>query len=419
MRRTFAALSVRSFAVLWAGSLGATTGFFMSTVTQAIVAFELTGRNGAVGVVLVGQGVASIVLGPIGGAVADRVSKKLVTIIGQSVTLVVFVVIGLLLASDRIELYHLAIGSLINGAMFAFIGPSRQAWVVEIVGPDLRGNAVALNQIALNAARIWAPAIAGLMVGSALFGAAGAYFTMAVLYAVALASLVWVPSRPPTPRADRPSVWGDLLAGLRYVAGEPRLRWMLTLFFMLIMLGLSSTTVLPGLLENELNRDVAQVGILQTSNAIGGLIASVAVASVAGSPRSLGVYSIGGIVGGISLALAGLSPSFLVVLLPMFFFGVGLGSFQTLNSALIVTAADPRYYGRVASLTFLAFAGFMIVALPVGLAADRFGERAVLVTLGGLMAVAVLVLSPIIARTPAVRHAEEDPTPATAAAGGD
>ncbi|MDA0351257.1 MAG: MFS transporter [Chloroflexi bacterium] len=417
MRRSFAALSIRSFAILWAGSLGSMTGFFMSTVVQAIVAFDLTGRNGAVGLVLVGQGVSQAVLGPFGGTLADRASKKLVTITGQLITMTVFIVTGMLLAADRIELYHLAIGSLINGATFAFIGPSRQAWVVEIVGSELRGNAVALNQVALNAARIWAPAIAGLMVAAATIGASGAYFAMAALYVVSTVSLLWVPSARNKGGPGRPSMWVDLIAGLRYVGGEPRLRWMLTLFFMLILLGLSSTTVLPGFVSNELGRDAEDFGILQTANAIGGLIASLAVASIASSPRALTIYSAGGVLGGIALMLTGLAPTLVIVLIPMFLFGVGLGAFQTLNSALIVTEADPRYYGRVASLTFLAFAGFQLVSLPVGLAADAFGERATLIALGALSVTSVLVIAPIIARTPKVRRFDEPAAPAAAAGG--
>ena len=255
------------------------------------------------------------------------------------------------------------------------------------------------------------------MVTVAFIGASGAYFTMAALYVVSTASLLWVPSARPTGAASRLSVWGDLAAGIRYVASEPRLRWMLTLFFILILLGLSSTTVLPGLLENGLNRDAEQFGLLSTANAIGGLIASLAVASIVGSPRALTIYSAGGILGGIGLALTGLAPSFLVVLFPMFLFGIGLGAFQTLNSAMIVTSADPRYYGRVASLTFLAFAGFMLVSLPVGLAADEFGERPTLVALGLLSIAAVLAISPIIARTPAVSRVEDPPVEANAAVG--
>ena len=192
MRGSFAALAIRNYAILWVGSLGSFTAFFMSTVVQSIVAFELTGKNSAVGVVLLGQGLASAVLGPFGGAVADRISKRLINAVCQSVITVVFLSIGTLIALDQIALFHLAAGSFVIGTMFAFMGPARQAWVVELVGPELRANAVALNQVALNAARIWAPALAGLMVAVAAIGAEGAYFAMAALYAAVTLLLLMI-----------------------------------------------------------------------------------------------------------------------------------------------------------------------------------------------------------------------------------
>lgn len=416
MGSSFTALRYRPFAILWVGSLTSITAFFMSTIVQAIVAFDLTEKNSAVGIVLLGNGLSSAVLGPFGGAVADRLSKKLVNIVGQTVTMTVFFVIGVLIAADRIELWHLVVGSFFTGASFAFIGPARQAWVAELFDQELRGNAIALNQVALNASRIWAPAIGGFMVSWAVLGAEGAYFAMAGLYVISQVTLIWVPSKAPTPNPARPSVLGDIAAGVRYVAGEPRLRWMTVLFFLLILLGLSSTTVLPGLVENELGRDAEEFSILATANAVGGLIASLLVAGLARSPRALPIYAAGGILGGVGLALTGLAPNFLVVLIPMFIFGAGVGAFQTLNSAIIVTESDPAYFGRVSSLTFMAFAGFLLVSYPVGLLADSIGERPTLVILGLLSVAAVIVVAPLIARSPAVRRAERrsEPEPATA-----
>ena len=196
-----------------------------------------------------------------------------------------------------------------------------------------------------------------------------------------------------------------MLAGVQYAWNQPRLRWMLILFFLMILFGLSSTAVLPGLVENELDRDVKAFSVIQAVNAIGGLLASIAVASVAGSRRALAVYSVSGVLGGLGLILAGIAPTFLIVLLPMFVFGVGFGAFQTLNNAVIVTETDPDYFGRVTSLTFLAFAGFLIAALPVGLAADAIGERLTLVLLGTVTTATVLLIAPLIARAPSIAHA--------------
>ena len=133
MRKIFEALTIRSYAILWAGSLFTFTAFFMSTVVQSIIAFELTGRNSAVGAVLLAQGVGSAVFSPFGGAIADRVSKKFISTLSQLAIAAVFFVTAYLIYQDQIELYHLSIGAFVTGASFAFLGPARQAWVVELL----------------------------------------------------------------------------------------------------------------------------------------------------------------------------------------------------------------------------------------------------------------------------------------------
>lgn len=413
MRGSFASLAIRNYAILWTGSLATFTAFFMSTVVQAIVAFELTGKNGSVGLVLLGQGISMAVLGPFGGAFADRASKRLISVISAIVITGVFLVIGILLATDRIVLFHLVAGAFVIGMMFAFMGPARQAWVVELVGEDLRANAVALNQVALNAARIWAPAIGGLLVAITVVGPAGAYFLMAVLYGLSALSLGLLPPSRPSPNAGRRSVLGDMADGISYVRSQPRLRWMLTLFFAMIVLGLAPTAVvLPGLLENELGEDVDKFGILQTVSAVGGLAASLAVAGIASSPRALAVYTAGALLTGAALILTGLSPNLAILFVPMFLTGLGTGAFQTLNSAVIVVESEPAYYGRVTSLTGLAFAGFMLAGYPVGLAADAFGERPTLIVLGAVTIVLVLIIAPIIARAEPTRRYVPEPVAA-------
>src|SRR5512139_1321862 len=181
-RNTFAALSARDFRVLWTGSLLAFIAFFMSTVVQSVVAFDLSGNNRAVGFVVFAQGVAQLALGPLGGALADRLSKKAVILTCQVTIFAAFVTLGVLVAADVIEVVYLALGSFVIGVAFSFLGPSRQAFMLELVEGSHRGNAVALSQVALNASRIVAPLVAGVMLAIGFLGPAGAFFGMGALY---------------------------------------------------------------------------------------------------------------------------------------------------------------------------------------------------------------------------------------------
>jgi MFS family permease len=104
LQTTFGALANRDFRYLWLGSLSAFMGFFTSNLVQAVVAFELTGRNRAVGAVVFARGLSMIILGPVGGALADRVSKRRILLLCQSVATLVFLWLAALMASGAMTI---------------------------------------------------------------------------------------------------------------------------------------------------------------------------------------------------------------------------------------------------------------------------------------------------------------------------
>ncbi|MFN0093549.1 MAG: MFS transporter [Dehalococcoidia bacterium] len=387
---TFAAFQSRSFTILWSGAFLAFIAFFMSTAVQAVVAFDLAGNNKAVGFVILAQGISQLLLGPFGGALADRLSKRMVILACQSIITVAFLAAAILVATDTITVALLALSSFLIGLAFSFLGPARQGLLVEFVGPARRGNAIALSQVALNASRILAPFIAAAALGIGVIGAAGAFFIMTALYVAAMACTIALPATKPA-SANRPAVLGEIWSGIRYVARTPRIRVLVPSYILVIMCGFPYVSVLPGLVKNEFGRDASQITWLLTINAVGGLATSLAVASLADSRRAPAIYTGMCLVFGISLIVLGLMPSYWLLFLPMFVVGAAGGGFQTLNGALVSHLADPAYFGRVVSLTFLAFASSSVVALPVGSIADHFGEQPTIAASG--VAVCALVIA--------------------------
>lgn len=396
-QQTFAALAIRDFRILWLGTFTSFLAFFMSTVVNSVVAFGLAGTNRAVGLVIFAQGVTMFVLGPIGGATADRLPKRRVVATGQAITAAVFLATAWLVASGRIEVWHLAAGGSVLGACFAFLGPARQALVVEIVPEGQRGNAMALSQVANNASRVGGPAAAGGLLAWAAAGPAAAYAVMAVLYAAAAVSLTLLPrSRR---RADiQTHVFADVLDGLRYVHARPHLRLLVGLFVAVVMTGFPYIVVMPGLVENQLGRGAEAIGLLMGVSAAGGLLASLGVARFADSPRARGIYCAMGLAFAASLAALALAPGYAAAAAVSFGLGVASGGFQTLASAVLIHATDAAYMGRVMSLTLMAFAGFGLVGLPVGLLADAVGERGALLGMAGVVALVVLWCGARLAR---------------------
>jgi predicted MFS family arabinose efflux permease len=381
---TFSALRERNFRLLWIGTIASYVAFFMSTIVQSVVAFELVGTNRAVGIVVFAQGLAMAVLGPLGGALADRWPKRRIVALSQTSSAIVFATLATMLVKGSLSLPRLAVGTLLLGAGLSFLAPARQALTAEIVPGDVRGNAIALNQVALTGSQVLGPACAGALLASPV-GAAGAYGLMAALYALAATMLALLPSSPARSNAAETRVLADLAAGLRYVATHPRLRVLVLFFVSVVMAGFPYVTLLPGLVENELGRDAEAISVLYLVSASGGLCASLVAARLADTRFAQPFFVATALLFAAALAALSAVPSYAVAPAAMLFVGMGFGGFQSSNGAVIVRACEPEYFGRVFSLTMLAFAGFGLMGLPIGLLADALGER------GALRAMALAV----------------------------
>jgi MFS family permease len=363
----------------------------MSNVVQSVVAFELTGRNRAVGAVAFAQGVAMLALAPVGGAGADRWPKRRVLALTQSIAVATFGALAVLHALGLLTLPVLAAASLLLGSAVSFLGPARQAFAAELVPAALRGNAVSLNQVPLTGSQVLGPALAGLLLASPV-GATGAYALMGALYAASALSLAFLPRSTPRVDAARSHVLADLRDGLRYVGSHRRLRLLVGFFVGVVMSGLAYGTLLPGLVEHELGRPAEAVGALFFTSALAGLGATLAAARIADSARAVPVFLAAPFVFALGLLALSSARSFPLALAAMLVIGTGFGGLQSLNAAVIVRATEPAYFGRVFSLTMLAFAGVSLAGLPVGALADAIGERRAVASLAcAVVAIAVMV----------------------------
>lgn len=400
---TFAALATPSFRVLWFGTIGSFIAFFMAMIVQSVVAFELTGTNTAVGLVVAAQGAGMGGFGPIGGAYADRWPKRRVVVICQLMTAAMLCGVAALLHLERLTIEMLCAAAFVMGTSFAFMGPARQSLAVELVPDEHRGNAMAVSQIANTASRVLGPVVAGFLLAWPASGATGAYLCMAFLYMSSALSMAWIPKSVVRAEASDVSVWSSVFEGFGYVWREPRLRLLVGFFISVILIGFPHVSLLPGLVENEFGIDSQAVSTLFVASAVGALLASVSVARFADAPRALSIYTGMALLFALGLGGLALSPSLLAASLFMVLVGAGNGGFQSLNSAVIARGTAPEYMGRVMSLTLIAFAGFGLMALPFGMLADRIGEPMTLGSMAGCVLVISLVLGRALVRETARR----------------
>jgi predicted MFS family arabinose efflux permease len=228
-------------------------------------------------------------------------------------------------------------------------------------------------------------------------GATGAYALMGALYAASALTLGFLPHGAPRANAGDSHVLADLRDGLRYVRSHRRLRLLVGFFVGVVMAGLSYNTVLPGLVENQLGRPAEAVSALLFTSALGGLAATFLAARIADSRSAVPVFVAAPFVFALGLLALSAAPRFPLAVGAMALIGVGFGTLQSLNAAVIVRATEPAYFGRVFSLSMLAFAGVSLVGLPVGLLADALGERrtiaAVACTVVAIAATVALLLA--------------------------
>lgn len=384
-RTTFKSLENRDFRVLWIGTTLSFLAFMMSSIVQSVVAFDLTGRNGAVGAVALGMGVATIVISPFGGVIADRVSKKRLLLIGQVAIGLNFVAVGVLILTDQIAIPWLIASTFVLGAVFAFIAPARQAWMGELLPREALPNGIALQQIAMTGTRIVGPFLAGGLIALSFVGTGGTYLFMGGLFAIVVATLWQLPPTYSRAKGTGPSVAEDFKLGVTHLKERPPLLLLVLSFIGIIITGFSYFVVLPGYLENELGRASRDISLMFGVSAVAGLVVTLGLASVAGSRKAWHVMVAGGALMGVSLLFTAISQNFGQALVTMLFIGAGSSAFQLINNSLVMQNSDPAFYGRVMSLTMLAWGLNSLVGFPLGLLADQIGERETLFIMGLLV----------------------------------
>jgi MFS family permease len=387
-----AALRHRDFRLFWSGQLVSLIGTWMQSVGQAWLVLELTGSPFQLGLVTALQFFPILILSPVGGALSDRFPKRRIILLTQATMMAQAFVLALLVQSGRVRYWHVAVLALIYGLGRAIDIPARQAYITDLVGrPDL-ANAVALNSLVFNGARIVGPAVAGLLI--ARFGVATAFWLNGLSFVAVLGALLATRTPGDPDPAGRLSIREGVWGALDYTARTPPVAFTLSLLVVVSVLVLNFNVVVPLVAKNVLNEGAHGFGLLMSSLGAGAVMAGIGLTLLRrGRPplwflvASAAVLSAGTAI----LAVVGHFGTTAILL-------VGLGCCQILfstgcNTTLQLVAPDPLR-GRVMGLYALANAGMTpFGALLIGTIAERFGVRAAcaLGGGGGLVAVAVLV----------------------------
>ncbi len=396
LQRTFAAFVVRDFRFMWGGSLLSVTAFMTSFSLIPSVAYELTGSYAAAGIAMLGSGISQTLLGPIGGVIADRYRKKPLVIAGQAMPGVLLGILGTLIVTDLISIPLLVLSTLVMGAGFSLMGPSRQAWTGFIVPRRLLPNAVALQQMSMNTGQVLGPTLIAVF---SMFMVLEGQNTGVLFLVVASFFAIVVPltasirtEGPAKPIEERRAMTVELAEGFRYLRRNPRLRILWAYFLLIVACGWGFQTLLPGVLDNEFGRAPTDVGPTFMIFGVSSLVINLLLAGAVSGRWAWPLLIVMGGVMAVGFWLVAIAPSYGAFLILGAFIGAGRSGTMLVNQSLMMSNTNPAYFGRVMSFAMMAF-GFQALFGPIwGVIADYVGGPETMALIGLIAASASVLM---------------------------
>ncbi len=354
---------------------GSNMAFFFAMGSQGVVrawlAFKLTESELALGAVMVAIAVPMFFIAPVGGVISDRMDRRNLIILGQSLVLLSELTIALLVFSDKLQFWHLLCGAVLMGCVFPFIMPARTAIVVNIVGKFGLGRAIGINMAGMNTTRIVGPATAGFLIDA--IGVANTYIVGVILFGSGILCMLGVDNAPAPDKTQRVSVGRSIIGGFVYVQ-ENRLVLVLLLFGLIPMfLAMPFQNLLVVFAEKIWDVGSKGLGMLSALGGAGGVVGSIWVASIGNTTRRLGWMMISMTLFGLFLLGFAFSPYFLLALVFVFLSSIFASIFNTLNNTAIQLIIPDHVRGRISSFLMMSFSLPMLGTFPVAALAELYG----------------------------------------------
>ena len=400
---TFAALEVPNYRRYLSGQSISLIGTWMQMAAQSWLVLTLTNSATALGVIVALQTLPVLLLAPYGGVIADRVNKRRLMIALQTAMGVQALILGVLTVTGAVRVWEIGVLAMLLGLNNAFENPSRQSFMLELVGAKHLRNAVSLNSVMVNVARVIGPAVAGIMI--ATVGEGPCFLINAGSFVAVVASLLTMDASGLRPAEPTPRARGQLREGLAYMKRTPELAVPLLMMAVVGCLTYEFQVSLPYMARAGLHAGSSGFGFMTAAMGIGAVIGGLVVATRGRTGTGPLVASAAGF--GVAMALATVAPNLPVELLAMTLVGAGSVAFMASGNATLQLGAAPDMRGRVMSLWFVAFQGSTPIGGPIiGAVMSLAGARAGL----GLGAVTCFVVA--LAGAMLIRAARQGSRPA-------
>jgi MFS family permease len=392
---TFASLSTRNYRLFFTGQLVSVSGTWMQTVAQSFLVLQLTHSGTVLGLTTAARFGPMFLFGPWGGVIADRLDKRRVLYVTQALAGLIAAVFAILAGTHVINIPIVYLLAAALGFVNVFDNPARQSLISELVPPHQLSNAVTLNSVTINMARVFGAAFGGVIaarLGLALCFGVNALSFVAVLITLAMMATADIRYPPRAPREP-----GQLRAGLRYVRATPQLLLPLLMIAIVGTLAWEFQVSLPLLASGTFRGGAGTYGAMTAVMGAGAVVGGLVSASrTRVGLRSLAIAATGW---GTAITLAALAPTLALEFLALVFVGYGSITFNTYAKTTLQLSAAPQMRGRVMALWALAWVGSTPIGGPiVGWVGEQLGARWSLLV-GGVPTLAVgLVAYPVLSR---------------------
>jgi MFS family permease len=401
---TFFSLRYADYRMLWLGQVGASASQWMEQIARPLLILELTDSALMVGLLQATRMVPQLLLGLWAGVMADRMDKRRILLIAQSITFSTHLATAVLVLSGIVEPWMVFALTFLVGCSMAINQPARQSLIPLMVPDQSIANAVALNAAAVNTMRIGGPALAGLIL--IFFDIGDLYLIQALIYVGVITTTLRIGVRSSASRRrHKTSMLSELFEGFGAVRSDRVIFYILVLSLAMFVFGMPYQAVfIPLLARDPLGLDRSGLGLLFSTVGIGALVGALFVATFGDNVKKRGLLMLALLIGfSVSLLLLARADAVLLAVPALILSGAMQTSFMSLNNAYVLGRTPRELQGRIMSLFSLDRGLVPLGAALGGLLAEALGPQDGL----AVMAAAFLAMTLILAiAVPALRRIE-------------
>jgi len=380
----FSALSYRDFRLFWFGQIISLSGTWMQSVAQGWLVYSLTKSPLYLGIVAAAAALPILLFTLIGGVIADRFPKRNLLLATQALSMVPALILGILTSMGIIRVWEVALLAALLGTINAVDVPTRQSFLIEMVGRGHIVNAIALNSAAFNGARIIGPMIAGLSIE--YLGLPACFFINAARFIAVIIALSKMDARGDI-LAKSEGVISDFMKGIGFIRDKKEIKRAMVLIAVFSLVGLPYITLLPIFAAEVFQRGAQGLGFLVGASGIGALTAALGIALMGNIENKTRFMSIAALFFSAALFAFSLSKIFWVSLVIIMIGGWGMVSYLAAANSFIQVSVPDELRGRVMSVYSFVFLGLVPVGNSImGFTADVIGTTRA-VSLGGLICI--------------------------------